>query len=131
MLMVAIAAITSVIFVAEATAHKAKFDTSVTIKYDKPAKNDPYAKAAFDGSLSSAKARCEKNRTVNVLRREADGTETLIGSDVTDLTGAWAIQPGSVTPGTYFAQTAKKVLRKNRKHRHICKAGVSRDLKVK
>ncbi len=121
----------SVVFVAGATAHKAKFETSVTVKYDKPPKNDPYAKAAFNGSLSSAKARCEKNRTVNVLRREANGTETLIGSDITDLTGAWAIQPASVDPGTYFAQTAKKVLRKNRKHRHICMAGVSRDLKVK
>jgi len=130
-LILATVAMASVVFVAGANAHKAKFDTAVTIKYDKPAKNDPYAKAAFDGSLSSAKARCEKNRTVDVLRRETNGTETLIGSDVTDLTGAWAIQPGSVTPGTYFAQTAKKVLRKNRKHRHVCKAGVSKDLKVK
>ena len=124
-------AIASVAFVAEATAHKAKFDTTVTVKYDKPAKNDPYAKASFEGNLSSAKARCEKNRTVDVLRREANGTETLIGSDVTDLSGAWAIQPGSVIPGTYFAVTAKKVLRKNRKHRHICRADVSRDLDVK
>jgi hypothetical protein len=127
----AVVAIMSVVLVAGATAHKVKYDTAVTIKYDKPNKNDPYAKAAFDGRLSSDKARCEKNRTVDVYRREVNGSETLIGSDATDVTGAWGIQPGSVAPGTYFAYTAKKVLRKKKKHRHICKAGTSKDLKVK
>lgn len=131
MLVVAIVAMASLVFVAGASAHNVRFDTSVTIKYDKPNKKDPYAKAAFDGSLNSAKARCEKNRTVSVYRREANGTTTVIGSDATDLGGAWAIQPGSVAPGTYFAQTPKKVLRKNSKHRHVCRAGVSRDLSVK
>jgi hypothetical protein len=127
----AIVVVMSVVLVAAAAAHKVRFDTSATIKYDKPAKNDPYAKAAFKGNLTSAKARCEKNRTVSVYRREANGSETVIGSDATDVTGAWGMEPGSVAPGTYFAHTAKKVLRKNKKHRHICRAGTSRDLKVK
>ena len=124
-------ALAGAMFVAEATAHKAKFDTAVSAKYNKPDKKDPYAVANFDGALSSSKARCEKNRTVTLYKREANGTSTVVGSDVTDLTGAWAVQPSSVAPGTYYAQTAKKVLRKNRKHRHVCKAGVSRDISVK
>ena len=130
-LIVATLALASVVLAGQATAHKAKFDTSVSVKYNKPDKKDPYAVANFEGALSSAKARCEKNRTVTLYKRESNGTTTAVGSDATDLTGAWAVQPSSVTPGKYFAQTNKKVLRKNRKHRHICKAGVSRDLNVK
>ena len=128
---IAIVAMAGIVFTAGATAHKVKYDTAVTIKYDKPNKNDPYAKAAFDGSLSSDKARCEKNREVTVLRREADGSTTPIGSATSDATGAWSIQPGSVTAGTYYAATAKKVLRKNKKHRHVCRKGASKDVRVK
>ena len=120
------------VFVAGAAGHIAKFDAMLTVKFNKPAKDDPYAKTAnFDGSVVSAKPRCEKNRTITLRQRTADGSSTLVGTDLTDLAGAWLIQSTTVAPGTYFAQTGKKVLRKSTKHRHICKKAVSKDVTVK
>lgn len=124
-------ALVSAVFVAGADGHKARFDTTVTAKFNKPQKNDPYPVANFDGAVSSTKLRCEKNRSVDLLLRASDGSTTVVGSDLTDASGAWVIQPSSVSPGTYFAETAKKVLRRDKKHRHVCKPGVSRDLTVK
>lgn len=119
------------LFAAGADAHRIKFDSAVTAKYSKPDKKDPYAKGGFDGAVTSTKARCEKRRTVTLNLRAADGTTQVVGTDLTDATGAWAIVPASATPGSYFAEVSKRVLRKSKKHRHVCKAAVSRDVKVK
>ena len=129
--MMATLALMSVVFVAVAAGHTAKFDTTVTAKFNKPNPKDPYATGNFDGTVASKKARCQKNRKVTLLTRAADGSSTAVGTDLTDANGAWLITSSSTAPGTYFAKVAKKVLRKSTKHRHICKKAVSKDVTVK
>lgn len=129
--MMAIVALTCAVFVSGAAGHKARFDTTVTAKFNKPNPKDPYATGNFDGTVNSKKPRCAKNRAVTLRMRAADGSSTVVGTDLTDANGAWVIAPSTAAPGTYFAAVAKKVLRKNTKHRHVCKKAVSNDLKVK
>jgi hypothetical protein len=121
----------SVVIVAGAAGHTARYDSTVTIKFNKPKPNDPYSTATFDGTVKSTKPRCEKNRAVTVRMRTADGSNPAVGTDVTDQNGVWVVTPSSSAPGTYFAQVAKKVLKKNAKHRHICRKAVSKDVTVK
>lgn len=128
----ALVAMTSVVFAVGASAHRIKFDTALTAKFNKPKKNDPYATAgSFDGAVSSPKLRCEANRRINLRLRAADGSSTVVGTILSSANGDWSIQPSAVAPGTYFAQTSKKVLRKSSKHRHTCKKDVSKDVTVK
>jgi hypothetical protein len=119
------------LFAAGADAHRVKFDSAVTAKYAKPDKKDPYAKGGFAGAVTSTKARCEKKRTVTLNLRAADGSTQVVGTDLTDAAGAWAILPATTAPGTYYAEVSKRVLRKSSKHRHVCRAAVSKDIKVK
>jgi len=124
-------ALMSVTFVSGAFGHKFSADSSVSIKFDKPKPNDPYATGSFSGDVKSEKPRCEKNRTVTLLQRTATGS-TNVGTDLTDANGAWQVpQTGTTAPGDYYATVAKRVIRKNSKHRHICKAAVSKDVTVK
>ncbi len=110
---------------AGAMGHTVKYDSTVTAKFDKQAKT-------FDGTVESAKRGCVRNRSVNVRLRAADGSSTVIGTDLTDSLGAWVVAPTSdPAPGTYFAEAAKKVTRKNDKHRHVCRPAVSKDVTVK
>jgi len=113
----------SVVFVAGAAGHTARFDSTVTAKFDKNTN-------AFDGAVASAKRGCVTNRAVTVRLRAPDGSTTAVGTDATDAAGAWVIASAPAA-GTYFAEAAKKVLRKNSKHRHICRVAVSKDVKVK
>ena len=118
-------ALMSVVFVAGAAGHTARYDSTVTAKCDKNSN-------AFDGAVASAKRGCVTNRAVTVRLRATDGSTTAVGTDATDTAGAWVIQPTSApAAGTYFAEAAKKVLRKNSKHRHICRVAVSKDVNVK
>jgi hypothetical protein len=118
-------ALMSVVFVAGAAGHRIKYPSTVAAKFDKHT-------TAFDGSVASAKRGCVTDRTVNLKLRATDGSTPVVGTAVTDSTGAWVIQPTSApVAGTYFATAAKKVLRKNSKHRHVCSRAVSKDVKVK
>ncbi len=125
-------ALMSVVFVSGAVGHTFRADSTVTAKYDKPKPNDPNVNGSFNGIVSSAVARCQKGRTVTLFQRTATGNTT-VGADVTDLNGAWQILPSaSVAPGDYYVTVAKRVIRKDTKHRHICKGGaVSSDVTVK
>ena len=117
-------ALMSVVFVAGAAGHTARFDSTVTAKFHKQTD-------VFDGVVASDKRRCAKNRTVTVWLRATDGSTTELGTEKTDDAGVWVIQPASApAAGTYFAEAAKKVLRKNSKHRHICRVAASKDVKV-
>ena len=123
-LIFATVALLSVVFVAGAAGHTVRYDAEVTAKFDKQDN-------IFDGTVDSAKARCETNRKVNVRLRATDGSSTLVGTDLTDSLGAWVFQPTSApAAGTYFAKAAKKVLRKDNQHRHVCKRAISKDVKV-
>jgi hypothetical protein len=121
----AAAALISVVFVAGAAGHRVKFDSTVTAKFDKHTN-------VFDGNVASAKRGCVTKRTVNLRIRATDGSTTVVGTTMTASNGAWAIQSTSApAAGTYFAEAAKKVLRKNSKHHHVCAPAVSKDVKVK
>ena len=110
---------------AGAAGHTVRYDSVVTAKFDKQAK-------IFDGAVESAKRGCAKNRSVTLRLRAADGSSTVVGTDVTDALGAWVVTSTSEpTPGTYFAEATKKVVRKNKNHRHVCAPAVSKDIKVK
>jgi hypothetical protein len=125
------AALTSAVFVSGAAAHRVKYDTAVSAKFNKAGKN-PYTQPAnFDGKVTSPKARCQRYRNVNLRLRAADGSSSVVASALTDGNGAWVIQPANIAPGTYYAQVPRKVLRKTTKHRHICRGAISKDVKVK
>lgn len=123
-------ALMSVAFAAVAVGHTFKADSTVSVKFNKPKPNDPYATGSFEGSVKSEKPRCEKKRTVTLVQRTATGS-TNVGTDLTDANGAWEISTTTVAPGAYYAKVAKRVIRKNTKHRHICKRAVSKDVTVK
>lgn len=128
--LIAATAASALLFTPGADAHRVAFPSDVTVKYSKPDKKDPYAKGSFSGAVTSTKARCQKSRTVTVSLQGTDGSTQVIGSDVTDATGAWTLS-NSAAPGTYYAEVSKRVFRKNKKHRHVCAADVSRSVKVK
>src|SRR6478735_9131799 len=98
--------------VAGAAAHTAKFETTVTAKFNKAKKGGANpTPASFDGTVSSTKPRCTRNRKVEVKLRATDGSTSVVGTALTDATGAWVVTPANVTPGTYFARVPKQVLR--------------------
>lgn len=126
--LLAAVALTSVAFAAVASAHTAKYDVVVKAKVKNGGKNE----GTFSGTAESTSARCSAARTVKVFQRAANPPDTLIGSDQTDTAGAWEFTPiSALAPGTYYAVAAKSVLRKNKKHRHVCRRGQSADLLVK
>ena len=125
--LIAVLAVGAVGFAAVAAAHTVRFDSAISAKYERPTKTKT---AAFAGEVSSPKARCMKNRTVNVRLRQTDGSSVVVGSGSTDAAGEWRIEFADLAKGTYFAQVKKKALRKNKKHKHICKRAFSKDVKV-
>lgn len=120
-------AVAAVGFAGIASAHTVKFDSAISAKYEKPTKTKP---AAFAGEVSSPKARCMKNRDVNVRMRLTDGTTPVVAKGSTDAAGEWRIEFADLAKGTYFAQVKKKALRKNSDHKHVCKRAFSKDVKV-
>lgn len=128
MTLLAVAALLSLAVAGVAVAHTARSETTVTAKVKKGGKDE----GTFSGTVGSMVGRCLGNRTVEVFRREANPPDTFIGTDLTDTAGAWELPPASeLLPGTYYAVASKKVLKKNRKHRHICRRGQSADIAVK
>jgi hypothetical protein len=124
--LVATLAATCMVFTAVAEGHNVKYDSAVTAKYNKATKSTP---ASFDGTVTSAKPRCAKGRTVNLRLRTTDGS-TVVATDLTDANGLWATEVQNLQPGTYFAEVTRKVLRKTDTHRHVCKKAFSKDIKV-
>lgn len=121
-------ALMSVAFVSVADGHTSAYDSTVTAKLKKNGKDAD----SFYGNVDSTTLRCEMDRIVNLRLRAASGPSTLVGTDVTDSVGDWEVLlTEDAAPGTYYAVAAKKVLRKNKKHRHVCTRVLSRDLTVK
>jgi hypothetical protein len=109
-----------------ATAHTARFESTVTIHFQRGqgAQSD-----AFSGRVTSAKARCERKRQVNV-RRRLEGPDLLVGTAITDRDGHWQMQTGQTPPGTYYAKATRKYLKRTSSHKHVCKPDISDDLTV-
>jgi hypothetical protein len=95
-----------------ASGHKAVYDTHLQLKID--ATSD--TQDTFSGKLTSTRASCEVGRTVNVMH-----AGVTIATATTDLAGNWtAIGPRPPKNDDVTAFTPKKILVKNRRHRHRC-----------
>jgi hypothetical protein len=124
----AIAVMAAAVIAPAAGAHTVKYDSTVTAKLKKGGKDAN----TFSGVVDSTKAKCVMNRTVDVYLRVDNADDSLIGSDATSDLGEWEIIPaGELAPGTYYATAPKTVLKKNKKHRHVCKRATSKDVTVK
>jgi hypothetical protein len=60
----------------------------------------------FTGKVSSPKKACRDDRKVKLyMKSYSGGADSLVGSDVTDASGAWSIE-GSFVAGIYYARVA-------------------------
>ena len=110
---------------ATAHAHKTSFETEVRI--DAVYYSGPTVTVA--GYVSSLKAECVPNRTVQLIAAEnlntpdqSDDRRTVVDTDRTSLNGAYRVR-GDRPPGTDY--TYVRVTQKNigsSGHRHICQA---------
>jgi hypothetical protein len=102
------------------TAHKKKIKSTVTISWTDNVVG-PYDEGdRFAGDVGSKKKKCRKDRVVEVKRV---GGST-VGSDQTNDQGHYRLQltaPPEAASGEYFAKAKKKLLKKNNKHKHVCK----------
>jgi len=111
-----------------ADAHTVKYETTVTAKVKKGGKDAN----TFSGEVASTKAKCFMDREVKLFLVVDNAADALIGSDRTDDAGAWElVPPAEPAAGTYYALAAKSVLKKSKKHRHVCKRAASDELTVK
>lgn len=124
----AVAAMAAAVLAPAAGAHTVKYDSTVTAKLKKGGKDSN----TFSGVVDSTQAKCVMNRTVDLFLRVDNGADSLIGTDATSDLGEWEILPASeLAAGTYYATAPKVVLKKNKKHRHVCKRATSKDVTVK
>jgi hypothetical protein len=111
-----------------ATAHTARYDSSVTISSQR---GHPHGEGdEFSGMVVSQKNRCQIHRTV-VVRKRVDGPDPLIGTDLTNKNGRWELKAPGTRAGTYYARARRKVLRENANHLHVCKPAISNELEVR
>jgi hypothetical protein len=109
-----------------ATAHKKKIKSTVTIQWSD--NDDPYDATGetFSGDVGSKKKKCRKGRQVTV--KEQGGVS--VGTDKTNKQGHYRIVVGNADSGAYFAKVKKKVIKKNQKHKHVCKKARSDTISV-
>jgi hypothetical protein len=90
--------------------------TSVTISSKVP---------AFSGSVRSKAGICRKGRRVKLLKRTSGGDPKLLGRDISNTSGDWAVRLDNVRPGAYFARTGRRTKERNGS-RTVCRADRSR-----
>jgi hypothetical protein len=67
----------------------------------------------FKGKVSSPKKQCRENRKVTLYMKAASGgSDSVVGSDKTDPSGAWTIG-GSFLAGEYYARVASVLVHAN------------------
>jgi hypothetical protein len=95
-----------------AISHKVRYPTTLQLKIDTI--NDTTDQ--FSGKVSSTRASCTRGRTITVTQGGV-----LIGTAVSNVAGDWVLTGPTVPKNTdVTATTPRKVLKKNRKHRHKC-----------
>lgn len=100
-----------------ASGHKVRFETNLQLKIDVLTDTTD----TFSGKIESPRAACEIGRTIIVTH-----AGVTIATATTDLAGNWTVvgpRPPKTDDVTAF--TPKKVLKKNRKHRHRCVADIT------
>lgn len=114
------AALMSVSLVAVATAHTVRHDSKVTFQVKKNGQEAD----TFEGKVISDSDRCVADRLVRI-KQEVDGKDVVVAKTTTNADGEYSVPTGDLEPGTYYAVVTRKVLRKNDKHKHVCKRAVS------
>lgn len=100
-----------------AGAHKIRFESSLQFKLDVLSDTQ----ATYSGKIESPKAACEIGRPVNVSHAGA-----VIATTTTDFAGNWTVVGSKPPKGSdVTAFVPRKVLKKNRKHRHKCAPDVA------
>jgi hypothetical protein len=100
-----------------ALGHKVKYPTSLQLKIDSV--ND--TTDVFSGKVTSTKGACVVARQINV---SANGV--LLATTFSSIDGSWTVTGPKQTKGTdVTAFTPKKILKKNRKHRHKCAPAIT------
>jgi hypothetical protein len=109
-----------------ALAHKKLIASTVAISYQGTDYGD-----TISGSVASPNARCVAGRAVTLFR-STGGNNTAYGEATASASGDFKFDPkGQVfQQGTYYAEAARKVLKKNKRHRHICKPAASASVVV-
>jgi hypothetical protein len=100
-----------------AAGHKVTFDTNLQLRIDTLSDTQD----TFSGRVISTRAACKVGRVVTITH-----AGVTIAQATTDLAGNWAVigpRPPKNDPVTAF--TPKKILKKNRKHRHRCAADLT------
>jgi hypothetical protein len=101
-----------------ALAHKNLINSVLNLNYDSPDSGD-----VISGTIASGKSACVRGRPVTLFV-QSGGSETAYARTNAASSGDFQFLPneGKVFPdGTYIARVTRKVLLKNRRHRHICK----------
>ncbi len=93
-------------------AHKKRYATTVTAAVQN--------KNMVDGQVLSV-PRCIAGRIVLVY----GPTGALEDTTASDATGKWHVNNKNLLTGTHTVVVKRKVLRKNRRHKHICRAGTT------
>jgi hypothetical protein len=107
-----LAAVAAVAVALPASGHKVVYDTHLQLKID--VTND--TQDTFSGKVTSTRPACEVGRLVNVTH-----AGVTIATATTDLAGNWTVVgPRPPKNDDVTAFVPKKVLKKNRKHRHRC-----------
>ncbi len=77
----------------------------------------------YTGMLTSSKAACKRQRKVHLFR-EAPGADVKVAQATTNNIGEFKVgTPGErLENGLYYAKVKAKTLRRNRNHRHVCRA---------
>ncbi|MDX6585895.1 MAG: hypothetical protein QOI31_368 [Solirubrobacterales bacterium] len=102
-----------------AGAHTEKTPSSVSVSWDG---------SAFDAGVDSSQP-CIKKRKVSLFKRGENGA---LATGTTDANGNSSFSGLARENGDYYAKAAKRVLKKNDKHLHMCKAAKSdTDAKVR
>jgi hypothetical protein len=97
-----------------ASGHKVAYDTNLKIRFD--TLNDTTEQ--YSGKVMSSKPKCEAGRTITLTQSGVP-----VGTTVSNSAGAWVLT-GPVPPkgAQLTLSTPRKILKKNKKHRHKCKA---------
>jgi hypothetical protein len=99
-----------------ATGHKVRYDTNLQLKIDILTDTSD----TFSGKVTSQRAACTRGRVITVTHAGVP-----IATATSDLAGNWtATGPRPPKGDDVTAFTPRKVLKKNRKHRHRCVADV-------
>ena len=118
-----LAACMSVSFVAVATAHTVKHDSTVTFQI----KKNGLEADTFEGKVLSDSDRCVAERLVRIKQEVDNGDDLLVAEATTNADGEYSVPTGELAAGTYYAVVTRKFLRNNAEHTHVCKRAVSAD----